>query len=221
MSVQRFLIGMHPWSNEANRLYELYYCLLHRISKKNEVQIRRIIKSLAALNLLDANLLSEAKIVGGDGGEGDSLASTITEILIRNGFKEEEARSCSRGICTIARGIKQNYEGKVQKFLRKYGNLMIEEMDKLFSFEGLSKDDREYVFAHWLQNSLQMPVPLAAGPEDRFYKDNSIKEEDLLEFADKLDITVPLVNDVIRLYNMSKPRYDAIKKQIDVAKSKK
>jgi hypothetical protein len=200
------LPDIYRWEDERDRLNELYYCLLLKISGRNEAEVRNIITSLANMNLFDVESLAEAKLVGGKGGKGDKIASLISELLVHNGFEDEMAKDCTLAICEVARGIHVDYQGKLQKFLRKHANLMIEELDKTFSFSKLTKHEERYFLVHWLQNALEMPVPLSNEFVEQFCKENGIELDDLVKASDKVDINVAFMDDLLKIDMLEKAK---------------
>ena len=192
------------WEDEKQRLNKLYFCLLLRISGKDEVEVSRIIAALDYLNLLDTENLAKAELVGGKGRKGNKIASLISDILIHNGIESKTANECVVAICEVAKGINISYQGKLQKFLRKYANLMLEELNDTFSFSRIAEEDERYIFTHWLQDVLEMPIPLSNEFVEKFCEEKDIKVGDLIEAADSLDINVAVVDDLIKMYMLDK-----------------
>lgn len=56
-----------------------------------------------------------------------STATTLTTILKSNDFSTEEVQKVLASIEAVTATI-QKYDGKVQRYLRKYGQMMVEEM---------------------------------------------------------------------------------------------
>lgn len=198
--------AVYNWEDEKDRLNELFYCLLQRISGKNEIEVRNVVTCLAELNLFDIESLADTKNVGGNGGKGDRIASLISELLVHNGFGEETTESCVLAICEVARGIHNSYQDKLQRFLRRHAQLMIEELDKIFSFSELSKLDERYFLVHWLQNTLEMPVPLSNEFVEKFCREEGVDIQDLIEAADKADINVAVVDDLLKIHMLKKSK---------------
>jgi hypothetical protein len=191
------------WIDEKERLYELYYCLLLRISNKKEIEIRNIVEALSSLDLFDIESLAQSSSMGGQNKKGDKICSTITDLLIINGFKEDTARSCVLGICELAKYLNSEYDGKVQKFLRKHGNLMVEDFEKHISLSSLSKTEKRYVIVHWLQNIMDMPIPLSNEYVQKFCDQEQIKIDDIIEAADKDDVNVAYADDLITAHMLT------------------
>jgi hypothetical protein len=192
------------WTSEKARLNEFYYCLLQRMSGGNEVEVQNIVTSLASLNLFDVESLAEAQIIGGKGGKGDKIASLIADLLIQNGFEEQVARACTIAVCEAARSIQVSYDGKLQRFLRKYADLMIEELSRVCSLSNVTEQDKRYFLAHWLQNALEMPIPLSNEFVEQFCKENNIEVADIVKAADKFDINVAVVDDLLKMHMQKK-----------------
>jgi hypothetical protein len=72
---------------------------------------------------------------------------------------------------------------------------MLADVDKYFTFDRLSKDDVKYAFTHWLQNVLNMPLPVLHPSVVKFCRKFNLDSEMLTEFADRNDVNVALVDD--------------------------
>ncbi len=197
---------IYNWEDERDRLSELCYCILQKITSGDEVIIRNIVSCMAGLNLFDVQSLAEAQLIGGKGGKGDNLASLIRQLLVHNGFEEKVAKACILAICEMSKGIHISCQGKLQRFLRKHGVLMMEELDKIFSFSELSKQDERYILVHWLQNTLEMPVPLSNEFVSQFCEKKGISVEALVKAADEADINVAVVDDLLKIHMQKKDK---------------
>jgi hypothetical protein len=193
----------YKWENEKERENELYYCILNQFNKQDKVDIRDVVSHLSALNLIDTDKLADTRFSDSDNEAKDPPASAITSALIQSGLNKDAAAAATRAICEAARIIRDSYGGKIQKFLRKYAQEMIKELDATFQFteKGL---DKKKVFTMWLQNALEMPIILPEQHIQKFIKENRINEETLLKSADELDINPMVIDDLLRIYSESK-----------------
>ena len=193
------LFDYYQWPSEHDRWVELIFALVTRISNKNEDEIRHTIEELDVLDLLDVEALSE--ILETKKGINLEYAHTrrVVEYLIESGFTENESEKCILAMHEAAKSLKTHHDGKIQKYLRKYGQQMINEVPQNFSFSKMNEQDVKYAFTYWLQNVLNMPVSLDDSVKE-FCKKIGNKPEDLVQVADKLNLNIAIVDDLVRLY---------------------
>jgi len=193
------LFDYYQWPSEHDRWVELIFALVTRISNKNEDEIRHTIEELDVLDLLDVEALSE--IPETKKGINLEYAHTrrVVEYLIESGFTENESEKCILAMHEAAKSLKTHHDGKIQKYLRKYGQQMINEVPQNFSFSKMNEQDVKYAFTYWLQNVLNMPVSLDDSVKE-FCKKIDNKPEDLVQVADKLNLNIAIIDDLVRLY---------------------
>ncbi len=197
----------HQWPSEHERWVELIFALVTRISKKPESEIRDIIEELDDLELLDIKELSNISKVGNDIDFNSPFAKRVIESLSESrfteeelkkpGFTEEESKRSLSVMHEAAKGLMEHHSGKIQKYLRKYGQQMVDELAENFSFTGMEEKDIKYAFIYWLQNVLNMPVNLNTESIDTFCNRLGISGEKLVKEADNLNINVALLDDMI------------------------
>lgn len=192
--------SLWPW--ETKRWHELVFCLLTTIAEPeiSVETIREVTRSLSEWRLLDINVLASLGPTTKAPDASSPILVTIATILQQSGFESDKSRVAVEAICEAASGLKQNYDGKVQKYFRKYGSLMLEELAQSFSFTQLKNEDVERAFSIWLQNTLNMPVPASNPIADKVCENLKVEYSALVEAADKLDINVALLDDALRDY---------------------
>ena len=119
----------------------------------------------------------------------------MLKILARQGYAEEEARTIVITICQAARSLQDAYDGKIQKYLRWYGEKMLAELPQHFSFSRLSAEDARYAFTHWLQNVVNMPVLLSEPMVDALCREFDVTVDDLAAIADQNNINTAFIDD--------------------------
>ncbi len=192
----------HQWPSEHKRWVELVFALVARISNKSEDEIRDVIEELddPRLDLLDVEALSEIPETDGGIDLDYPHARRVVEYLSESGFTEEESKSSVLVMHEAAKSLIEYHDGKIQKYLRKYGQQMIDELSQNFSFSKMSEADVKYAFTYWLQNVLNMPISLEDENVKKFCKKINKKPEELCEVADKLNINIALLDDFIERY---------------------
>ena len=93
------------------------------------------------LDLIDVATL--ARIHSGHRGPdfGDAHLQRILELMMESGVSSEQAQRGLAAICEAALGLKDHYNGKVQHYLRNYGELMLQDLNSIFQFSTLSEDE--------------------------------------------------------------------------------
>ena len=199
----------HQWPSEHERWVELIFALVTRISKKPESELRDIIEELDDLGLLDIEELSNIPKVGSDIDFNSPFAKRVIESLSESKFTEEESKSSLLVMYEAAKSLMEHHDGKIQKYLRKYGQQMVDEFAENFSFSGMDKKDLRYAVTYWLQNVLNMPVNLNIESIDTFCNRSGISDEELVKEADNLNINVALLDDMIEQHMQN------VKKEVD------
>jgi hypothetical protein len=196
--VRRGSAGKHKWPWEQERWHELVFCLLARVAHSPEVvpAARETAEIFASLNLLEIESL--ARVMGSNGEVDFSKRETVLmlEILKRQGFNDEQARAAVTTICEAALAAHRRFGGKIQRYLRKYGELMLDELSQNFAFSRMSKEDMRLAFTHWLQNVLNMPVPVSHPAVKTLCDEYGITIGQLTELADREDLNVALMDEL-------------------------
>jgi hypothetical protein len=187
----------YQWPWETARWHELVFCLLVRIddSPPGIAVARETTEILVNLDLLEVGVLAKAVTGKGEPDFPEPELALMTGILRRQGYDNTEAEIAVVTICEAAYALQQGFDGKVQKYLRKYGELMISELPENFSLSRMSEEDTNHAFANWLQNVLNMPVAFSNPSVKALCEKLSIKPEELSDIADTNDINLALVDD--------------------------
>lgn len=190
----------HPWLWEADRWKELVFALLTRVVSLPEDRARELTGNLNDLDLLDVAALAN---IGQDPKAPDLSnphARHIIEELQEYGFSPEEARRALATICEAAVGLHKNFGGKVQAYLRSYGELMLREINRTFQFSALKDADVAFAFTYWLQNVLNMPLSLLDSNVLAFCEQHQLTPGQLIEAADDLDLNLAFLDDLVQRY---------------------
>jgi hypothetical protein len=201
------LFAYHQWPSEHDRWIELVFALVARISDKPEPDVRNAIEQLDDLGLLEVEELSSIPQSGGSIDYKSQAAKRVIESLSepqfteegleKPGFTEEQSKNILLIINEAAKSLMEHHDGKIQKYLRKYGQQMVDELANNFTFSSMDEKDIKYAFIYWLQNVLNMPVNLKMKSMETFCSKVGISEEELLKEADNLNINVALLDDLI------------------------
>jgi hypothetical protein len=184
-------LGVYAWMYETDRWAELIFCLLSRYQPQNDEATRMAVSSLQYLGLL-----APATLAGLD--QEADLAPVITYVLKRHGFSDDDLPRL-RTVLAHAGQAMRGDGGKVQRFLRRHGEVIRDELASAVTCDAMSPDDARYAVTQWLQNALSLPVSLEHEAVKEFCAANDATSADLLDAIDALDLNVALVDDLLEL----------------------
>lgn len=190
-------LGRYQWPWESARWHELVFCLMARVDDSPQaLEIARETTSIFSdLDLLVVESLAKITPSKGEPKLDEPQLGLMLKILERQGYSEEEAKTIVISICQAARSLQDAYDGKIQKYLRQYGEKMLAELPQHFSFSRLSAADTRYAFTHWLQNVVNMPVLLSEPMVDTLCREFEVTVDELAAIADRNNINAALIDD--------------------------
>ena len=194
------VVFSHLWMWEVERWKELVFALLTTVTSLPPYDIRKLVESLSDLKLLDIPTLAKLHESLKNHDLDSPYARRILEFLQENDFSLQEAQKGLITICEAAFGLHEHYSGKVQRYLRSYGELILQDLDRIFQFSNLDKAQVKYAFTYWLQNVLNMPLSLCDRSVQTFCQRYGLQLEQLFAAADELDMNLALVDDVVHSY---------------------
>jgi hypothetical protein len=181
------LSARYAWIWENARWHELVVALVSQVLKQSESDVRRMIGYAAELGLLeidDAIISPERK-------------SQFTQLLTEEGASQEEATRAVGLVIAAAQGFQRHFGGTVAAYLRYYGEQMLRDIDKQFSFPLAQSEAVQQGFIVWLQNTLGLPLSLRNPAMKRFCRDHQISESELVAAADEIGLNLAVLDDVI------------------------
>ena len=192
------LAQAQPWLWEFDRWKELIFALLAQISAIPQTEIRLLVDQMVDLDLLDIHTLSSI--------DSDTTAGQhLTELMLEAGIEEDLAPAALTTLAEAARGLQQAYDGKIQKYLRRYAELMLREISDSFQFTMMKPDDVADAFTYWLQNVAQMPLSLVDESVRSFCSRYGFTPGDLIEGADLIDMNLAVVDDLVQVHVLHWP----------------
>lgn len=190
----------YPWLSENDRWAELVFAILSSIVSLQEDEVREIVEQMADLDLLDISVLAAIRRGGVPIKIDQEPAGRIVSFMQEHGFSPDEAQRGLTAVCEAALGLHEHHGGKVQCYLRSYGELILREVENNFNFTTLDSVEVERAFTYWLQNALDMPLSLKDKTVNDFCRQHNLDISQLIEAADSLDINLGLVDDIILLH---------------------
>jgi hypothetical protein len=182
-----------PWLWEFDRWKELVFALLARLTSVPEAGLRLLVDRLADLDLLGVDAL-------GVDGDGEPMATRITDLMVDAGLSADEAARALTTVVEAARGLRRTSGGKVQRYLRRYGELMLREVPDYFDFTALPSDEVQDAFTYWLQNAVNLPLSLVDDSLRAFCGHYGFTPADLIEGADRIDLNLAVADDAVQLH---------------------
>jgi len=191
----------YKWEDESSRWTELVYCIFAELTEHSYRDARRLADEIADLNLLEVEDLAGIPLMD-DGmvNPDNSRVRTITDILSANGVADDDITRSLSAICKVAQAIQEKYDGKIQKFLRKYGHEIVNEFDSHVSFSEVDKGTQSRILVKWIQNTLCMPLAFSNVYTARFCERKGASYWELAEAADNLGINGAMLDDLLEVY---------------------
>jgi len=188
----------YQWPLETERWHELAFCLLYRIGQPllPAQDARRIVETLAELDLLQVQTLASWMGTGGELDQDQPDAQWVLGLLGYYGLPLEQATVALTTWCQAAYALQQGFGGKVQRYLREYGQQMVDDMQQRFRFTQLDDADARHAFTHWLQNVLNMPLALMEPAVEQLCEALELTPEEWIALADELDLNLALLDDM-------------------------
>lgn len=191
--------GQYRWLWEGERWNELVFALLAQTLDIPEADVRQSVGMLDSLDLLDIAQLAEIPVASSKEIMQDELGRRIIAVLTESGADSGNATRGLVTICEAARSIRDHFQGGIQHFLRRHGEMMRDDAIKVFGFTALAKKEANYAVTYWLQNVCNMPIPLYDVYTERFCKANGINSSQWIDAADRLDLNLAFADDLLRL----------------------
>ncbi len=193
------VLNSHPWYSEGDRWAELVFSLLNELTPLTEAEVRWITLALSRAGMLEVADLAAARSSDGSTDTDAPLIRRIVQLLVDAGCTPEQAKNAASATVEVASGLESNFAGKVQLYLRSYGELMLSELAQHFPLNTLSQASAQQAFTYWLQNALYMPISLIDDSLKRFCEEESIEPHGAVQAADQLNVNVAYLDDLVQL----------------------
>lgn len=191
----------YRWEDEHSRWNELVYCIFAELTDHSYRDARSLSDKIFGLNLLELDDLADVQIMeDGKADPNNPRIRTVSEILLINGIEQSDIDKSLSAICKVAQSIQENYDGKIQKFLRKYGEEIVNEFDSHVSFSEVDRGTQSRILVKWIQNTLAMPLAFSNIYSVRFCKKQGVTYLELAEAADNIGLNGSVLDDLLELY---------------------
>lgn len=204
----RDLAARHPWMRESDRWKELVFALLVQISSMPESRVRQLVGHLDELYLLDIDALANICTTDKLPDLTTAIARQFLDFAQENGFSQSEAERALAATCQAALAFQTHYEGKPQRYLRSYGENMLNDLGGIFEFSSLTEIELRNAFTYWFQNALNMPLSLVDEHMHEYCRAHELTPSRLIDAADDVGLNLALLDDLMALWVNNHPRND-------------
>ncbi len=188
----------HPWAWEGARWNELVFALLRQVLPPQDEALRDLVEWLSELELLGMNELDglwSDNAIRSD----EPHARRILGELQAAGIAAADAEAALAAIVDAAHALCRRYDGRIQKYVRRYAETLLNEVGDDFRFRSLSQDAAAAAFTVWLQNCFNMPLSLIDESMVAFAKAHGLSTTELIDAADRAGFNVAFVDDLIQV----------------------
>nr|AUN37270.1 hypothetical protein [uncultured bacterium] len=196
------LIASHRWLWEKDRWKELVYSIVTYSSGLPDNEARLVVDQLDALGLLSVRRLAEADL--SEDSEHSLLIEQITELLADSGLSSEARDKTVTALSQAATFFTNKYRGRVQAFLRQFGERLVEELRAGIGFSTLTPVEADLVLTYWLQNILELPLSLKDESVAEFASKHGMDIEEYIETADSMGLSVGFLDDLVNYQGRKK-----------------
>jgi hypothetical protein len=175
------------------------FAILTQVSDLPEDKMRALTDEMDDLDLLEIPALASLRQGDQAIDSNQELAGRVLEIFQEKGFQREQAECGLGAISDAAIGLMEHFSGKVQNYLRSYGELMLKDLGRTFQFSTLSEADVGTAFTYWFQNALNLPLSLLDKNVRTFCEQHGLEPEQLIAAADELDLNLAVVDDLAQI----------------------
>jgi hypothetical protein len=181
------------WVSEADRWVELVFCIVHSFGGPDPQSAREAVQVLYVAGALESEALCA------DGDPMNSAQVVVVFVLRRFGYEIKCAERCATVLRHAAIQVKHAFGGHLQRFLRRHGEDMREDLVCLFHNAEIEESQLRYAVSHWLQNAVSLPISLQHPDVVGFCSEYGLDENGLESAVDELNINLAVVDDVLSL----------------------
>lgn len=188
INIHAFDLPPRAWIYESDRWESLIFSIIRQYCDDDPGRAGTAVNILRDWNLLDIETLAAQDQIPLE------FNSAFKKIFLGLEFKQEEIEEISRVLVKIAVSVKTSYEGKIQSVLRKYGDMIREELLGIFSDNEIDEEKIDRGVSLWLQSAFGLPI-LSEKPAVKEYCDQQgISKEKLVEIADEIDVNLGVID---------------------------
>jgi hypothetical protein len=132
----------------------------------------------------------------------DNGRNIVARIVEHSGVESSSVEPVVELLVSVARTVEMQEGGKIQRFLRRHGEVMKTELAAMLTSGALDVQAAEHIATLWLQNTCNLPILANHDQHIRaFSRRVGISERELLDSADRMDVNVSVLDDLLALAN--------------------
>jgi hypothetical protein len=190
-------LGVHQYESEFRRWVDMVTSIFFSVSDVPEVNIEAATRMLIAVDLLNIDRCANLP-------ENHEESKVFDEILMDFDFSSEEALKARQAVVGFSRVLTKNWDRKIQHYLRVWGERILADMVVSFHIDSLSETEVKEAFTRWLQIASNMPILLSQEAMNKFAESHGTTIEALIAAADRLDLNIAFLDEVIHSEMMEK-----------------
>jgi hypothetical protein len=181
----------YPWEFESDRWAEFVCCALVVGHGLPPAAVKESVHSLVRLKLLSVKGLATSSA---------KERTFIAHVFNKHGCEMPVAVQICSTIVAIARAVQDKWDGHLQRLLRAHGEKMSSDLQTMLSATGIGEKESKKIAVLWLQNVANIPILLPEDPHvEQFCHDHGIAHAALVDAADRLDLNVAVLDDLMAL----------------------
>lgn len=181
----------YPWEFEHDRWRELIVCLLIATRRIDANAARSVVEVLNTLGIASCRDLAESR---------DDERSFIVRVFVQHGCSQADAAILVDRIVSTAKLVVVRWGGSIQLLLRRYGQLMANELSGKLVESGVEKDVADAATVLWLQNVANLPLLLETDAHiQTFCQTHKLSTKDLVVTADRLGLNIAVLDDLLSM----------------------
>lgn len=202
----------YPWEFESDRWKELLLCTLVAGLRIESATAVAALDNLDRLHLVSIDDLSPLS---------DAQRELMVAVLARQGLTVGDAGKAVETMSRVATAVRQRFDGYLQRFLRKHGETMANDLGKsLSSTLDMRERDGHKIAVLWLQRVANIPLLLPDDPHiGEFCRAHRLTPQVLLETADRLGLNVSVLDDLLALEAIAARQEDEVSGKARIRKA--
>src|SRR5579864_9074605 len=145
------LLDSFSWKFEEDRWAELLICSLPAAVGIDPVTARISVDTLKRMRVIAVDGLASLS---------PKEMKFIDQVFVKYGCAAADARKATKTIVSLAKVVKRNWDGYLQRFLRKHGEKMVKDLQAALKSAGMGHEAGAKIAVLWLQNVANIPILL-------------------------------------------------------------
>ena len=188
INIHAFNLPQRAWIYESDRWENLIFSIIRQYCDEDPGRAGTVVNILRDWNMLDIDTLAAQNQIPLE------YNSAFKKILLGVGFTQDEILEIARVLVKVAVSVKTSYDGKIQLVLRKYGDMIREELLGTFFDNEIDEEKINRGVSLWLQSAFGLPILSEKPAVKEYCNEQGISKEKLLQIADEMDINLGVID---------------------------